>query len=314
MVVMEQVKKVLCIGGANVDIQFHLHSELMLETSNPVSTKHSFGGVVRNVGENLGRLGVDVTLFSIVGVDELGKALLKHSRPFMNVEGVDGLKQKGSGCYYAIVNCTGNMEVAFADMDLYDGFDEAWIEKKLSLMFPFDYIVADMNIKQSGLSKLITWSLANHKFLAMVGVSGPKMHNLPDNLNNVDLIVVNRDETQTYFKTNEQDIQKLCLLWKQKKVRSAIVTAGKDGIAGFDGNGEVQIFGVPKVDNIVNVTGAGDAFCGGVLFGLINNYSFPYAVKLGTLNASKTIQTEATVRDDLSKEKLLQEEKYAKRI
>ncbi|MGD9886510.1 MAG: carbohydrate kinase family protein [Bacilli bacterium] len=311
---MNQVKKVLCIGGANVDIQFHLRSELMLGTSNPVFTKHSFGGVVRNVGENLGRLGVAVTLFSIVGDDESGKALLKHSNPFMNVLGVDCLKQKSSGCYYAIVNNAGNMEVAFADMDLYDGLDEVWIDNKLPLMFPFDYILADMNIKQAGLSKLISWCLANHKFLAIVGVSGPKMHNLPNDLNNVDLIVVNRDETQTYFKTNEQDIKKLCLLWKQKKVGSAIVTAGKDGIAGFDKNSEVQIFPIQKVDKIVNVTGAGDAFCGGVLFGLINNYSFPYAIKLGTINASKTIQTEATVRDDLSKEKLLQEEKHAERI
>ena len=53
---------VLCAGGAVVDRLLHLHAPAVPATSNPARAAASYGGVARNVAENLARLGVDVGL------------------------------------------------------------------------------------------------------------------------------------------------------------------------------------------------------------------------------------------------------------
>ncbi len=67
---------VLVIGAAGVDIVGRLRGELQSESSTPAQIRESFGGVARNVSENLARLGQPVTLITAVGDDEAGERLL----------------------------------------------------------------------------------------------------------------------------------------------------------------------------------------------------------------------------------------------
>ncbi|HNZ50468.1 MAG TPA: carbohydrate kinase family protein [Bacilli bacterium] len=305
---MKERPKILCLGGANIDIKLHLHHMLMLNTSNPVFSTKSWGGVVRNVAENLGRLDCDVSLLSVLGDDELGKELLIAASAFMDVTQVDCLKQKSSGCYYAVCNQQGNMELALADMDIDDFLDKTWVLSKTPLMKHYDMIVADLNIQLDGIIELISWCRSHQQFLVLIGVSGPKMANLPKDLVGIDLIIVNKDETQAYFATSETDLKALALLWKKAGLKRAVITAGGSGLAYFDEHHDVSFLPAKAIENIVDVTGAGDAFSAGVIFGLANHFPFLTALRFGRANASRTIQTETTVRTDLTKTKLLQEE------
>ena len=70
-------KPVLVIGGAAVDIVGRLKSELQTDTSNPAQIRYSFGGVARNVAENLARLGQPVRLITVVGEDEAAAGFWK---------------------------------------------------------------------------------------------------------------------------------------------------------------------------------------------------------------------------------------------
>lgn len=57
------------------------------------------------------------------------------------------------------------------------------------------------------------------------------------------------------------------LIQVNKKIeRTVIITQGSNEIIVAVGNSNIQKFNVPKVDNIVDTNGAGDAFCGGSLF------------------------------------------------
>src|SRR5687768_7836208 len=69
------ISRVLCIGGAAVDRKYRALDAIRPATSNPVISERSFGGVARNVAENIARLGVTVSLASICGEDENGRAL-----------------------------------------------------------------------------------------------------------------------------------------------------------------------------------------------------------------------------------------------
>ena len=62
------------------------------------------------------------------------------------------------------------------------------------------------------------------------------------------------------------------------------------------------------VKEVVDATGAGDAFCSGVIYGLMNDSNFHDSVLLGQLNASATIQSTSSVREVLTRQ-LLESEK-----
>src|SRR3989304_126056 len=70
---------VLVIGGSGVDLVGRLKGDLRAGTSNPANIRTSFGGVARNVAENLARLGRSVNLITAVGDDQLGERLLEQA-------------------------------------------------------------------------------------------------------------------------------------------------------------------------------------------------------------------------------------------
>ena len=63
---------VLVIGAAGIDIVGRIKSELQNASSNPARIRTSFGGVARNVAENLARLGQPVVLLTALGNDQAG--------------------------------------------------------------------------------------------------------------------------------------------------------------------------------------------------------------------------------------------------
>ena len=71
---------VLVIGAAGVDIVGRLREELHPASSTPAFIRTSFGGVSRNVAENLAHLGQPVTLLTVVGEDPTGEQLLSSTR------------------------------------------------------------------------------------------------------------------------------------------------------------------------------------------------------------------------------------------
>ena len=72
---MTRPADILCIGGAVLDRKFRLDGPWLPGTSNPARSSRSFGGVARNICENLARLGVATALVTRVGADEAGAGL-----------------------------------------------------------------------------------------------------------------------------------------------------------------------------------------------------------------------------------------------
>ncbi|RPI23328.1 MAG: hypothetical protein EHM70_22660, partial [Chloroflexota bacterium] len=70
---------VLVIGAAGVDIVGRMQGDLQPGTSIASHIRNSFGGVGRNVAENLARLGQEVVLVTAVGQDHAGDQLLEQA-------------------------------------------------------------------------------------------------------------------------------------------------------------------------------------------------------------------------------------------
>ncbi|MDY0023923.1 MAG: winged helix-turn-helix transcriptional regulator [Candidatus Izemoplasmatales bacterium] len=298
---LKKEKYITCIGGANIDYSFKLKEDLIMETSNPVSSEISYGGVIRNIAENLVRLNEQVSLMTVVGNDVLGNRLLKDSKKLMAVFASDAIDNYNTGSYYSVIDKSGNMNVGFADMEINNLMDRTWVLEHRRFLNQSDWLIADANITRSGIEALIEYAVDEEKKLCLIGVSGPKMKNIPKDLLGVHLIITNLDESQAYFNVKEKNPEKLIKLWLEKNVTQAIITYGKKGV--YFGNQFMishQEALLVKEEDIVDVTGAGDAFSAATIYGLINEQELNEAVKLGVTSSSLTIKSNKSVNPNLS--------------
>ena len=299
--VLREEKYITCIGGANYDRTFKLEEDLLLGTSNPVLSQTSFGGVIRNVAENLARLNQRVSLMSMVGSDGSGNELIQEQKKLMEVFAVDQKTHENTGSYYSIIDQKGNMTVGFADMSVNKYMDRSWILEHKRHLNLSSFMVADLNLKKDAIEALLEHSITEGIPLAIVGVSGPKMKHLPESLEHLELLICNLDEAQAYFKTKEDDPKMLCQMFLNKGVHKVVITAGiKGSFYGFkDKILHQKAYLIPE-EKVVDVTGAGDAFSSALIYGLVSDHTFEESVKFGAINSSLTIQSNHSVNPKLS--------------
>jgi sugar/nucleoside kinase (ribokinase family)/DNA-binding CsgD family transcriptional regulator len=299
--VLKKSDYITCVGGANVDYTFRLEDDLIMETSNPVASSISYGGVIRNIAENLSRLNSKVSLMSLVGSDSIGVNLLKDNKKLMEVFATDIIDDYRTGSYYSVIDKLGNMNVGFADMAINNLMNRTWILEHKRHLIQSSWIIADTNIKKSGLAALVEFANNEDKNLCFVGVSGPKMKNMPEDVNGVKLIITNIDESQTYFNNKSKDLFYLANLWLEKGVEMIVITQGKKGfVYGNKTALKHQNAFLVKDEEVVDVTGAGDAFSGATIYGIVNNLKLEDAVKLGAISSSLTIKEKSAVNPNLS--------------
>lgn len=306
--VFPERRPVVCIGGANIDRKVRTVGTLQMGTSNPVSQHESFGGVARNIAENLARLGSAASLICAVGDDASGAGLLAQAR----VAGMDTsasltLSGQGSGSYTAILDADGEMVLALAHMQLCEQLDVAFLASRQTQRAVALMTVADLNLPKSSIDYLQAEAIRYGHPLVLVAVSQPKMSRLPDNLEGVRLLILNRAELGTRVAQTldtEDNIKHACRLVQAQGVQDVIVTLGEAGVMLTDGAEWHQLH-APAVD-ICDVTGAGDAFAAAVCWSLCHDDTdMISAAQRGLHLAALTLQSAATVCPDLTPDTLI---------
>jgi pseudouridine kinase len=232
--VLPDRRPLLCIGAANLDRKLRSLAPIVMGTSNPARADESFGGVARNIAENLARLGAPVALATAVGDDAAGAALLAHASSL----GVDTgatlkLADTCSGTYTAVLDGGGEMLVALADMALYEELTPSFIATRQALRTSAAMIVADLNLPLATVAALIDAASRDAPPLVIVAVSVPKMARLPEALHGVRLIILNEGELADRVKrplTSEADFAAACRAVQEQGARDVIVTRGAQGV------------------------------------------------------------------------------------
>lgn len=301
---------IVCIGGMNIDRKYFLKDIIQYETSNPVTSSVSVGGVARNIAENLGRLGERVTLLSVSGLDGDWEMLKKASKDYMDVSHIKPLKNYQTGNYTAVLDSAGNLVLALADMDCFDHISVHFLKEKTNVLLQADCLVIDLNCPLETVEYVFSFGREHAIPVVVIPVSSPKMNRLPKSLKGLSMIIVNKDETETFFQmkiNNHSDWKEAVERWLQLGVEQVIVTMGKQGVMAGGKSLKVKHFPSVPTKEIVDVTGAGDSFCSAVIHMFLHGYSFEEAIWAGSINAHSTIQSTKTVRTDLSRKNLLKE-------
>lgn len=307
--VLPDRRPVVCVGAANLDRKLRALGDLALGTSNPATQSESFGGVARNIAENLARLGTPVALLTAIGGDSSGAALLAHAESLgIDVRGALRLDGMCSGTYTAVLDEQGEMAVALADMGLYDHVMPAFVEARQAQLATAALTVVDLNLTQDTVAALIAGTRRTGTPLALVAVSEPKMARLPQDLHGVRLLILNAGELAARVGHPLDDDAAVAAAMRTVQaqgVRDVIVTRGARGVL-VTQDEAIAALAAPAAE-VVDVTGAGDAFAAAVCWSLVQEDradDLLLACRRGLRLSALTLGTAATVHPDLGPDTL----------
>ncbi|MCS0590478.1 carbohydrate kinase [Massilia norwichensis] len=310
--VLPDRRPVTCIGAANLDRKLRSLAGIALHTSNPASQSESFGGVARNIAENLARLGTPVALLTATGKDSSGAALLAHAQSLgIDTGGTLQLPDLASGTYTAVLDQDGEMVVALADMALYDRLDPAFIASSQTRIATSALVVADLNLPLDTVDAVVAQARRAEVPLVLVAVSEPKMARLPQDLSGVRLLILNRGELAARVGrelASETALDAAIAEVRAQGARDLIVTRGAEGVMYTRGGaGEDQIVRLyAHGAEVVDVTGAGDAFAAAVCWSLMQDGDdLELACRRGLKLSALTLGVPETVHPRLAPDTLM---------
>lgn len=295
---------ILVLGASIVDIFGFCGRSYAQRDSIPGHIKISFGGVCRNIAENLARVGVKTEFISTLGDDENGKSILEHSRKFgYNMENSLFLEGESTPTYMAILNHQGEMESAVVDMESLNKMDEVFIDNKHDVFNNASYTIVDSD-NPALLEYILKKYEGKSKFI-LDPVSAKKARKIRHLIKYFHTIKPNRFETEALcgFKIdNEEDLRKAGRFFIEQGVKNVFISLDSDGIYYITSEGEEGTLACCEKIDVKNVTGAGDSFVAGIGYGYMNNLSIKDTLKYSMAMSIITITHEETINPDMCHE------------
>lgn len=237
-----------------------------------------FGGKGANKAVALSRLGKQVVMFGAVGDDEFSRrALANLKQEKVDVKYVKRLRRQVGGIATIFSSQKTNMIVMVPGAN--GEIDEKYLKNVENEIKKCDCIVAELEVPQQAV--LFLSQLCKKHNIKFVLNPSPIMRYNKELLKNADLIVV-----------NETEVKKLPGFKSQKQILTEyqgrlILTMGKRGAYIYDDGDVVRI---PAVDvAVVDTTGAGDAFLGGLIDAILEGAKLKPAVEFANVCAALKI-------------------------
>ena len=296
---------VCVIGGSNIDIQGFPSSDLIYKDSNVGEVKMSLGGVGRNIAENLVRMGVNTRLISVVGDDVYGQKILDEARNIgLNMQDSLVLKGEATSTYLSILDQNKDMVLAISHMDICERMTVDFIKSKKHIIENASICILDTNIPLTVLEFILTTFKETVFFLDTV--SSTKAKKVKDLIGYFHTIKPNRIEAEMLTGVqikDDSDLEKAARALHEKGVVQVFISLGENGVY-YSRDHVAEHIRIPKV-NIVNATGAGDAFIAALALAQLKNMDIQQTAKMGIAASIIALSHENTINPTLSEETLM---------
>lgn len=296
-------QRMICIGGAVLDRKYHTQGPLNFETSNPVCGHCSFGGVARNVAENLARLGVDVSFISIVGDDDNGRSLVRQLRDLgVDVSQIIVTTERPTAEYVAILGPGNELILGVDDMAIFELFKSTYLDRFWPHLASANWVFCDCNLPATTIESLISRKDGARYKLAVDTISSSKALRLPRDLTGIDLLFSRSEGANAILghldSATRIPAEDAAVALRERGAAEVIVTKGITGYAVATAHGVTQKpFAAAKtVDSI----GASDAMVAGTLYEILNGEDTGQAARSGAALATLTMESDFSVHPDLS--------------
>ena len=290
-------KRMLVIGAIFVDVKGFSFGAYQPEGTNIGDIQVTPGGVCRNVAENLAQLGFRSQFVSMVDDTAMGREV----RDSLSALGIDTTHvvaaPRGMGMWLAILDEHGDLRGSISRQPDFNAM-AAYIEREGEAMVSAcDGIVLGYDTNAAITSRIIALAERFDKpVYGLVGNLGVLMRHT-EYLRKSDCFICNEIEASKLF---EQDLTGmnpeavLPLMVQASRalgVPSMVLTMGSQGSVYVDHkSGEFGRCPSQPVD-MVDSTGAGDAFFTGTVAALMKKMPLSQAVRVGTALAARTLQS-----------------------
>ncbi|MBU3740022.1 MAG: kinase, partial [Rhodoferax sp.] len=258
---------VAVVGAANMDIMVHTATGLAASDSNPGRILCAPGGVGRNVAENLARLGLRTRLFSVVGDDVFGQALLMATRQAgVDVSPVRVVGGASSPSYLAWHGADGDMLAAVNAMGLLDQLTPDALREQGYPPAQARMLVLDCNLLPSVFESVLETASAP---VFVDAVSVVKCEKVRPWLHRIHLLKMNQREASVLSGQPIHavgDALQAARTLHQAGVRQVVISLGAQGACWCDEQGRTGHRPATPVE-VVNTAGAGDALLAGLVLG-----------------------------------------------
>ena len=288
------------IGDVFIDIKGFSTSTYIPYGRNLGTIQQIHGGVARNVAEDIANVELEPVFVGTVDVDAMGEAVIqKLNRHKVDTRYMKKVKN-GMGTWLAVFDHNGDVVASVSKRPEHEAMVQILEESGDEIFANADSIAIEIDMDQEVTKK--TFALAekyNKKVYALVSNMSVAIERR-DLIRKTECFVCNQQEAGILFSENYDEItpeelyQILPERIRSAKITKMVVTMGDKGAVYATLDGENGICPALKVD-VVDTTGAGDAFFSGVCLGLTYGKTLQEACVIGTRLASTVICTSENI-------------------
>ena len=291
---------IVVIGAAFVDIK-GFPDDIYLPTGRNVgSVEYIHGGVARNVAEDIANMELRPTFLGIVDDTPMGADVIKKLQNHkVNTEHVL-VKPDGMGIWLAVFDNNGDVAGSISKrpdlMPLLDLLEEKGDE----IFSKADSVVFEVDINKEIVKKIFELTEKHRKKTYALVSNMSIAIERRDFLRKLDCFICNQQEAGLLFlddysgKNAEQMRAILADKVARAEIPSMVVTMGAEGAVYADQEGDSGVCPARKVQ-VKDTTGAGDAFCAGVVASLTYGMHLAQAVEVGSILAASVITSSENV-------------------
>ena len=291
---------IVIIGAVFVDIKGYPLSTYIPGGRNAGRVEQVHGGVCRNVAEDIANVELRPTFVSLVddtgsGQDVIDK-LAKHKVNTRYIEKVPD----GMGTWLAVFDNDGDVCAAISKRPDTTPLTKLLEEKGDEIFADCDGIAFELDLEKATVKQILRYAKKyNKKVYAAISNMSIAMERRAF-LQEIDCFVCNQQEAGLLF-SNEYDhmapeemCRTLAANVHSANIPCMVVTMGGEGAVYARSNGESGVVPAKKVD-VIDTTGAGDAFFAGTVIGLTYGKTLPEACEIGSRLAASVICTAENV-------------------
>ena len=287
---------IVVIGATFVDIKGYPTETFLQNGRNAGSVMQVHGGVCRNVAEDIANVELKPTFVSLVddtgtGVDVINK-LNRHKINTKYIRKVED----GLGMWLAIFNNDGDVIASISKRPDLGEIEDILKEQGDEIISEADSVVVEIDMDSSILKLVFDLAEKYGKEVYAVVSNMSIAMQRRDLIKRTEVLVCNEQEAGMLFsddycnKTPEEMMQILDKQIKLANYPRMVVTMGSKGAVYASMNDEPGFSPTISVE-VIDTTGAGDAFFSGVAIGLTYGKSLNEACQIGSRLANSVILT-----------------------
>lgn len=291
---------IVVLGAVFVDIKGFPEAQYMPDGRNAGRVEYIHGGVSRNVVEDIANLELRPTFVSIVDESALGHDVMhKLENHKVNTDYMQ-VVPNGMGTWLAIFDNNGDLAGSISQRPDLSHVYDILEEKGDEIFASADSIVIEIDMEKEIVKKTVQLAQKHNKKLYGVVSNMTIAVERRDFLQKFDCLICNKLEAGIFFSEDFEDLtaDELLPILKRKveigRIPSMIVTLGGDG-AIFAECGGSSGFCPAKRVIVKDTSGAGDAFCAGVVSGLTYGKNMAEACAIGSRLAASVVTTSSNV-------------------